>query len=260
MYPVVPDTPAGIVEAPPPILTVMAPFSMSAGSTFVVTAPNGEQLAVQMPPGVQPGTPFQVLVPPHVLLHPQPATAHAVPVGTPVVHNPPVAQLEELARAKTPTPSEMQRIGNAWRSQKGDASDGVHRPPPLVASHCTCISEVEPKGTFQLPEKLMVGGCITNVKLDLRQHEFANGSSMTIDQKGCITGSKLIVPPEVNVVGSPCGCITASPQITDRRPKQLRGTRPAQTKVVHINGCTCIGATEVTVLEHGQPTPRCVIS
>ena len=37
---------------------------------FAVQAPNGEQLAVTMPPDVVPGTTFQVIVPPHVLAPP----------------------------------------------------------------------------------------------------------------------------------------------------------------------------------------------
>ena len=242
------------VPTPPPLLTVTAPWQARAGSFFAVQAPNGEHLSVQVPPDVQAGATFQVIVPAHVLCAPPSITD--VPMGMPVNSSQPA---NKLPRAQLPTPLEMQRIGDAHRSAIANGAELSQRPPPLKAHMCACIGDMETSGRWELPHILTTYGCITDLKLDLRDQRFAPGErTFTVRYCALIHSGKLIIPPEINMQGSGCALIP-SLKIKDKRPKELRGHRVQPTGVVNVEGCALIADIDATMLEHGQPTPKCII-
>ena len=248
--------PVGEPTAPPPLLTVLVPSGLRSGDTFAVQAPNGEFLSVQVPAGCLPGFPFSVIVPPHVLV--APATVFA-PMAVPV-HDP-ALQVDLLSRATHPTPKEMQRIGDAFRSQRlhlegKEGTGSTARPPPLQADNCGCIANVQTKGQWELPPKMSTCGIISTVQLDLRDQQLQPGQrTFTIKSCACIHTNELIVPPEINVQGGGCALIS-NVQQNDNRPKEIRGTRVPPVAAVRTGGCACIHTTSATTIEHGQAIPK----
>ena len=191
---------------------------------FAVQAPNGEALSVTVPTGVMPGFPFTILVPPHVLAAPPSVTA--VPIGLPVHQKP----TSSMSKATVPKPADMQRIGDAIRATKRSATQS-ELPPLSGGTHCTCLGDNEIKGRWELPPVLTTAGCITTVKMDLRDHDFPPGQrSITLRHYACIHNNELLIPPEVNVQGSGCACIPST-DVNDKRPKELRGTPLPSAKV-----------------------------
>ena len=126
--------------------------------------------------------------------------------------------------------------------------------------HCTCLGEIQPTANgsrWELPTELRTAGCITTTAMDLRNQTFAPGErQMRLKSCACINTTELLVPPEVSVTNSGCaGCIS-NVKMVDRRPVELRGSRPDPKGVVRVGGCACINTTAATTLEHGQPLPK----
>ncbi len=238
-----------IAAGPPPMLSVVAPAGVLPGAQFVINAPNGEQLVVTMPADTAPGFPFNVVVPPHVLQAAPNAYDIPVAAGFPVLSPPP-----GLSAAPMPTPTEMQRLVSARHTQQP-----TRAYPPMQPSNCTCIGVYEPKGRWRLPPRFKTCGCITTQKMDLREMQFPQEGLSSFQHCAWINTNEFIAPPEVQVAGGPCGCISDT-QSKDRRPKEARGSSASPHSVVRVGGCACINATKVTVLDHGQPMPKnCVV-
>ena len=245
------------------LLNVIAPAGVKSGQMFAVVAPSGETLSVPMPEDVGPGQMFTCIVPAHVLQPPTQITITHVTQITqniylmPAVKADPGLQHSDTV-AKLPTPLEMQRIGDQQRHQEELANE---RLPPMNPCWCTCIGDFSPTdggARWELPPVLRSCGCITVNKMDLRNQTFSPVTrQMSIEPCACIHTNDLLVPPEVLVSpGCWCGGCIGTLEVKDRRPQELRGSRPKIKGVVRSTGCACINATNVTVLEHGQRLPK----
>ena len=121
-----------------PMLSVIAPPRTKANQQFLVYAPNGQQLTVALPPDVQAGVPFNIIVPAHVLL--APPSPWTVPFVQ-ATYLPPQA-VPAPPQASALTALEMERHANLIRTLESQQADSVPpRYPPMEDRYCTCIGE-----------------------------------------------------------------------------------------------------------------------